>query len=445
MRSFKFLKNIICLVIVLATVLISFASCGGLGKPLLKLDNSELSVNLFKLYLSRTKGMLCSADYFGQTAKDSGFWETWIDVYDKKTYNTHYTELVLDNAKSYLAAVAEFDRLGLKLPQSYIDEIDAKLQEMIDSDADGSINAFNAILSEYGANYDILREAYIIEAKIAYLREELFGVNGSKIGANIIDDYYKENYVRFKQIFLYSYELVYDEDANGDKIYYRNDDNSRVSYDTTQTAKTNADGKYAIDEKGDRVYVYTDENGKERIAYKKTDAAPKQKYDSNGNPVVRYFEANSEEMNILLSDAKAIMEEAKTGDFATFDSLVEEYNQENGSNDYPNGYYVSQNTAYEAREVIDELFKMQVGEIKQIQSEYGIHIIMKYELEDGAYTFEENEDLFISIKTGTYVFMSYLMDELLAEYVSAAKARITVDEELLKTVDIQRAGINFYY
>ena len=150
-------------------------------------------------------------------------------------------------------------------------------------------------------------------------------------------------------------------------------------------------------------------------------------------------------MNILLSDAKAIMEEAKTGDFATFDSLVEEYNQENGSNDYPNGYYVSQNTAYEAREVIDELFKMQVGEIKQIQSEYGIHIIMKYELEDGAYTFEENEDLFISIKTGTYVFMSYLMDELLAEYVSAAKARITVDEELLKTVDIQRAGINFYY
>ena len=445
MRSFKFLKNIICLVIVLATVLISFASCGGLGKPLLKLDNSELSVNLFKLYLSRTKGMLCSADYFGQTAKDSGFWETWIDVYDKKTYNTHYTELVLDNAKSYLAAVAEFDRLGLKLPQSYIDEIDAKLQEMIDSDADGSINAFNAILSEYGANYDILREAYMIEAKIAYLREELFGVNGSKIGANIIDDYYKENYVRFKQIFLYSYELVYDEDANGDKIYYRNDDNSRVSYDTTQTAKTNADGKYAIDEKGDRVYVYTDENGKERIAYKKTDAAPKQKYDSNGNPVVRYFEANSEEMNILLSDAKAIMEEAKTGDFATFDSLVEEYNQENGSNDYPNGYYVSQNTAYEAREVIDELFKMQVGEIKQIQSEYGIHIIMKYELEDGAYTFEENEDLFISIKTGTYVFMSYLMDELLAEYVSAAKARITVDEELLKTVDIQRAGINFYY
>ena len=133
MRSFKFLKNIICLVIVLATVLISFASCGGLGKPLLKLDNSELSVNLFKLYLSRTKGMLCSADYFGQTAKDSGFWETWIDVYDKKTYNTHYTELVLDNAKSYLAAVAEFDRLGLKLPQSSIDEIDVKLQEMIDN------------------------------------------------------------------------------------------------------------------------------------------------------------------------------------------------------------------------------------------------------------------------------------------------------------------------
>lgn len=444
MKSFNFFKKIICLAVVMATLLLSVASCGGLGKPLLKLEDASLSVNLFELYLSRTKGTLCSADYFGPTAKDSGFWETWIDVYEKKTYNTHYTELVLDNAKSYLAAVAEFDKLGLKLPQSYIDEIDTKLQEMIDNDANGSKTAFNAILAEYGANYEILREAYIIEAKIAYLREELFGKNGSKIGANIIDDYYKENYVRFKQIFLYSYELVYDEDANGDKIYYRTD-NSKVSYDTSKTAKVNADGKYAVDENGDRVYVYTDENGKERIAYKKDGAAPKQKFDADGNAIVRYYEKDSEEMKILNSDAKAIMEEAKTGDFAGFDLLVEEYNQEDGSKDYPNGYYVSQNTAYEAGEVIDELFKMQVGEVKQIPSDYGIHIVMRYELEDGAYTFEENEDLFISIKTGTYVFMSHLMDELLADYLKDSKEKITVDEALLKTVDIKSAGINFYY
>ena len=88
---------------------------------------------------------------------------------------------------------------------------------------------------------------------------------------------------------------------------------------------------------------------------------------------------------------------------------------------------------------------MEVGEVKKIRSEYGVHILMRYELVDKAYTFEENEDLFISTKTGTYVFMQSLIDELLYEYLKDYKARVTVDEELLKTVDIKRADINFYY
>ena len=71
--------------------------------------------------------------------------------------------------------------------------------------------------------------------------------------------------------------------------------------------------------------------------------------------------------------------------------------------------------------------------------------VMRYELEDKAYTFEENEDLFISTKTGTYVFMSDLCDELLYEYVKEYKDQITVDEELLKTADIKSAKPNYYY
>lgn len=442
MRPFKLLKKVVCVAVALAMLACTLVSCGGLGKPLLKLDNCELSVNLFELYLTRMKGTLCSSLYFGESAKKDDFWETWIDIYDKKTYNTYYTEMVLDNAKSYLAAVAVFEELGLQLPQSYIDEIDAKLEEMVLNEANGSKTAFNAILANYGANYDILREAYIIEAKIAYLREELFGVNGSKIGANIIDDYYKKNYARFKQVFLYGYEFEYEEDENGDKIYYRND-NSKISYDTSQTAKTNSDGSYVTDNNGDRVYVYTDADGKERIAYKKENASTQKKFDSQGNAKIRYFDGS--EMKILDSDANAIMAEAKTGDFTGFDALVTEYNQEDGSKTYPNGYYVSKDTEYEAIAVIEEVFEMQIGEVKKITSDYGIHIVMRYELEDSAYTFEENEDLFISTKTGTYVFMSELMDELLYEYVKEYKERITVDEALLKTVDIKRADINFYY
>jgi parvulin-like peptidyl-prolyl isomerase len=137
--------------------------------------------------------------------------------------------------------------------------------------------------------------------------------------------------------------------------------------------------------------------------------------------------------------------EAKTGDFEGFDVLVKEYNQEDGSKDYPNGYYVYKNTAYEAIEVIEEVLDMKVGEVRKIRSDYGIHIIMRYELEDAAYTREENEDLFISTKTGTYVFMDELVDELLMEYVKEYKERITVDESLYKTVDIKSVEPNYYY
>lgn len=444
MRSFNFIKRAASITVMLAMLVCSLVGCGGTGKPLLTLDECNISVNLFELYLSRTKGMLSTVDYFGESAKTDGFWETWIDIYDKKTYNTHYTELVLDNAKSYLAAIAVFEELGLTLPQSYIDEIDAELNEMLINEANGSKTAFNAILAHYGANYDILREAYIIEAKMAYLREELFGKNGSKVGVNIIDDYYKENYARFKQVFLYTYEFVYDEDENGDKIYYK-EGTTKISYDTEKTAKTNADGSYVTDRNGDRVYVYTDESGKERIAYKKDGASTKQLYDSNGDPKIRYYSDGDADMQIVNSDANAILAEAKTGDFEGFDVLVKEYNQEDGSKDYPNGYYVYKNTAYEAIEVIEEVLDMKVGEVRKIRSDYGIHIIMRYELEDAAYTREENEDLFISTKTGTYVFMDELVDELLMEYVKEYKERITVDESLYKTVDIKSVEPNYYY
>ena len=441
MNLFSILKKSICFILIFSMLACALVSCGGTGKPLLMLDDCNISVNLFELYLTRTKGMLSSTEY-GDSVKTDDFWETWIDVYDKKTFNTYYTELVLEDAKNYLAAIAVFDELGLELPQSYIDEIDADLEEMIQNEANGSKSAFNAILAHYGANYDILREAYIIEAKIAHLREELFGKNGSKVGANLVDDYYKENYARFKQVFLYTYEFVYDEDANGDKIYYRND-TSRISYDTSKTAKTNEDGSYVTDKNGDRVYVYTDDDGKERIAYKKDGASAKQQYDSTGEPKIRYYKETDPEMKIVNSDANVILSEAKSGDFEGFDALVSEYDQ--GSDDYPNGYYASQYSSYEAINVIEEVFDMEIGEVRKIRSDYGIHIVMRYELEESAYTFEENEDLFISTKTGTYIFMSDLVDKLLYEYIKEYKERITVDEDLLKNVDIKSVDINFYY
>lgn len=442
MRGFKFLRKALCAFLALSIILCAFVACGGTGAPLLSIGETSLSVNVYEFYLSRMKGMLCTTAYFGESAITPEFWDTWYSVEDKKDYNDFYSEIILEDAKTYLAILEEFNKLGLELPQEVLDAIDADLQEMIDNDANGSKNAFNKLLSEYGANYDVLREVYIIEKKIEYFSKHLFGENGSKIGVDIIDKYFKDNYLRFRQIFLCSYEYVYEVDENGDEIYFRND-NSKISYDTTKTAMTKEDGSYVTDENGDRVFVYTDEEGKERIAYKKDGASIKHKLDADGNPLIRNF--TDSEMKILNSDADAILAEAKEGDSAGFDVLVNEYNQDDTNERYPNGHYFSKNGNYDVMNVFEEVMSMGVGEIRKIPSEYGIHIVMRYELQDQAYMLEGNEEFFWDSDAKTYSFMSDLIDQLTYDYVKDTRKKVVVDEELLATVDIKRAGVNFYY
>ncbi len=438
MRS---VKRIIALILVCLMTTLAFVGCSSKGKPLMTLEDNEISVNLFELYLSRMKGMLCTSTYFGESAKKDTFWDTWMDVYDNTTYNTHYTGIVRESVKGYLAALALFDERGLKLPDSYIDEIDAEMEKLVEDQADGSKTAFNAIIGEYGVNYEMLREAYIIEAKIDYLQDDLFGADGSKIGTNLIEDYYQENYARFKQVFLSSYEYVYVTDRNGDVMYFKDD--GRISYDTTKTAKTDPDGKYVADENGDRVYVYIDENDNERIAYKTEGASREHKVDAKGQPVVRYYDDT--EMEALTAKANEILGQTKKNDTINFDVLVSKYNEDDGAEEYPNGYYVSKSANYNSPEIINALFDMEVGEVRMVKTDYGIHILMRYEAKAGAYADDEYKNLFISNTTGTYLFMDSLKGELFAKYLEPYKANIEIDEELYATVDIKRAGINYYY
>ena len=156
-------------------------------------------------------------------------------------------------------------------------------------------------------------------------------------------------------------------------------------------------------------------------------------------------EFTASEMKILNSDADAIMAEAKVGDTVGFDALVDVYNQDDTNEKYPNGHYVSKNMDYDLMEVIKEAINLEIGQIKKVQSDYGIHIIMRYELEEDGYMLEENEEFFISKTTGTYSFMSDLVDQTMYNHVKDKLDKIEIDTELLAGVDIKNAGVNFYY
>ena len=445
------LKKILVLTLSCMLILSCVAGCSSRGKKVMELEGEDITVNMLMLLMSRMKGNLASGYAFGTKALNDSFWDTVMDASTGKTYNEYYTDMVVDNAKTYLAALYLFDELDLKLPDETVDEIDDEIQRLIDTDGEGSKTYLNTVLSEFGANIKILREAYIMEAKIAYLNDHLFGADGSLISAENYEEYYQNNYVKFRHIFFFTTEAVYETDENGDTIYYSDLTSKKIAYDDDREGvkkKTDADGNVVKDSKGDIVWVYTDEGGKERVSYdeKGTAEQPSQRnpiLDEKGNVLTR--ELSKDELIKLSDKVQFIMEtEAREGEYALFDKLVEEYGEDEGMTNYPNGYYLTKNSDYDSPEVVKALFEMEEGEIRRVESEYGIHIVMKYELDKGGYADEKNETFFMS-SDGSYSFLSSLKNELLDEYLAKYKEDIVIDEELLKSVSMKTVGANYNY
>ncbi len=429
-----FFKKILVFTVALAILVTSLVGCGSTGKSAISLGKSEITLNLYMLLLSRMKGTVASIN--GTAALKDSFWDTIIDASEGKTQNDYYCEMVLDSAKTYVSALHLFDELGLKLPASYTESIDQEIADLMEYDADGSKTVFNSILADYGANVKVLRESYVMEAKIAYLNDYLFGADGSKISADIFEEYYKENYVRFRHIFFFTTRPVYDTDANGDTVYYTKD--GKISYDKT-AIKKEENGAVVKDKNGDIVFVTEDGH----VAYDKKNGNPNPMLDSQGN--VMTTKLDTKEL-IALSDliSEKITPYLTNGGYTMFDSLVETYGEDEGMTAYPNGYYLMENSDYDAPEVVEALFDMETGEIRRVESEYGIHIVMKYPHEENGYALTENGDFFRN-EDGSYAFLSTLKSMLLAEYIEKYSHSIVVDEKLIKSVGMKTVGANYNY
>ena len=432
------IKKIFILTLACVMILTSVVGCSSRGKTMIELGDSEISVNLFMLLLSRMKGKLASAYSFGEKALYDSFWDTVMDASTGQTYNDYYTDMVLNNAKTYIAALHLFDDLGLKLPDSYMDTIDKEMDDLLENDGDGSKSALNSLLAPYGANYTVLRDAFIMEAKISYLKDHLFGANGSLIADSLIEEYYQETYVKFRHIFFFTTKPVYDEDANGDTIYFTED--GKIAYDKEKGHKKEEDGKFVTDKNGDMIF-YKDDG---RIAYDSKNGYPNPVLDASGNVVTTKLTAD--ELIRLSDKAQLIMEdEAKEGDYKLFDALVEKYTEDEGMTKYPNGYYLTATSNYDEPKVVEALFEMEEGEIRIVlDGTYGIHIVMKYELDEGGYADEKNADFFRT-SDGSLAFMSTLKNIMLEQYVEKYKADIVVDEKLLSSVSMKTVGANYNY
>lgn len=436
----RFTVKIFLLLLVLALCLPLLAGCSGKkGKTLIEMEGVKVSVNTYELLLSRMMGALARAQ--GLSIENDDFWTVVVDS-DNTTYEEYLREAILENAKTYAVGVYLFDEVyGLTLPKETVDAIDQELKEFVEYDGDGSKAAFNQVLSEFGVNYDILRQTYIMEAKIDALKVHLYGQAASKIADSVKDEYCRENYVRFKQVFLASYYYVCETDANGDDIYYTENSlgNKIVCYDK-ENGKTQTDKNGNVIKDKDGYEVYFTEDGK--IAYDKKNGNTAFVFDKDGQPVVGDY--TKEELVEIKKEANTILDKIPAGEYDAFEIFMEQRGEDEDAQTYANGYYLHHDPANYAsypylESIVEALADMEVGEVALVESDYGYHVIMKYPMEKGAYADKDNEDWFEGFTEG-------LVEDMFMSLCKEHMDKVTVDEEILATVPPMREiGKNYYY
>lgn len=439
---------------VLALLMIAcpLAACSTANKTAVSLGDNKVSVGMYSLMASILKGSLA---YGNPSANTAAFWDTVVNKDSGQTNEGLYNGVLLETVKNNLYKLAIFDELGLTLPEATVAEIDEKLAFWVDYDGEGSKNNFNEELSKYGANYDILRDYMIMAAKIEYVVEYLYG-GGEKISDGVKQQYLDESYVRFKQILLPYFEYVYETDENGDDIYYTED--GKICYDPDNkdatTVDSDGDGKSNRDKNGDIIWYIDDEKGNPHICYDKENGKRKNLLDDNGKEVTREY--NSAEKSEVWNNADKIYKETQTGNFNGFEALMLVYDENYGNTAETDitgeSIYLNKDIEYKPLYpdgVVDKLAKtaagIAVGEIARIETDYGVHIIMRYELEDNAW---ENKSYsgYFEDETGISDFTALLINSLFYDEVQRTKDRlgeVKVDAAAVADVSIKTVGINY--
>ncbi len=431
----RIIKSII-LIALAVLMLLSLASCAGdeerVSVPVLECGDKAIDISMYEFLLSRMKGNLARNKY---EVNDPEFWQNLTE--SGESYEDYYNRTVLENCKRYLAASVIFEREGLTLPQSVIDAVDEEIAFYIDYDGKGDEHKFNEILKKYGADTRSLREIYLIEKEYELVLQHLYG-NGSLISDSVKEEFYKDNYVRFKQILFPKFYYEYERDSEGNIIYF-DTESGKPLYDSEK-------GNYAFDE-NDNFYrddygcvIYFDSKG--NILYDTNKGQPSVITDESGEGVKHYYSEN--ELEKFKLEAEALSIELGKGNTSAFEAEMNEHiNILGADQEYSDGYYLSlvESRGYEEylTNILAELQEMEEGEISAVESEHGYHVIMKYSLDSGKYSDSAYSEWFV-------YFTGSLINELFLDKLETVIGEISVNVENLSSAEsITALGIDFDY
>ena len=425
------IRRLLTAMLALVLCALLLCSCASSGKVLMHIGKTELTLNTYELLLSRMKGTLA---YNGYEVENDSFWD-YIWSAEGATYGDYFSAEILNAAQDMLLRLYLFDEVyQLTLPQSYYDEIDVYMSDLLENDFGGSKTAFNNAMAEYGINMNMLRENYIMEDKVEYLSTYL----SSMTADSAREEYYNANYVCFRQILVPLYEYLYETDENGDLIYYRTGTNY-IAYDTKNgTTVTATDGTLRTDENGDTMYFHADGS----IAYD-TEGGELVGLDADNDGYVDYQELSEEEIANITENAQALSALIEAGDFTVFEAYGAEYAGDDGIWDaYPNGIFLNEAQSYSLEylnQLSTELADAAVGDVILFQSDSAFHLVMKYPLTEGAWDQDDNADWF-----GT--FEDEVTESIILKLCEEYADQVVIDNEVLsEAASMKEIGANWNY
>ena len=427
----KHVLRALALLLVLTLVVPVFSACARHGKTAIRVGDHEISVNVYMLYLSRMKGSLSAA---GESVNDPDYWKTYIST-DGTTYNEYYTGKVLEGMKQIAAALYLYDELGLELSSDMEDSIDAWIDTLVEEVADGSKSQMNSILSAYGANLTVLRDAALLEARIEQLKTHLYGESGALLGATAKEEFYQATYYRGFQMLYANYYPDHEKDAEGNSVYYQKD-SAKIAYDTENGVATEEK-----DKNGDTVYRKQKDDGSlGAIAYDSEKGTLKYFKDEDGEQTYSFY--SDEEMELRYDILSEIAEKCKNNPALYLDYAAKlSDNTEFNSTYAPNGMYFSAG-AYVSDQVFGtfatELAKLEIGELAILESEIGYYLIMRVDLDTEAWAHDANARWFSTMNT---LCVEYMLQQRTADYLQY----VNVDESLLEGIDMASIAANNYY
>jgi len=400
----------------------------------MKYKNYAISLEFYEFMLARTKGELARKKYDISSTGD--FWTDTV-ASTEQTVEQYYNESVLNKCKNYLAALVLFDKEGLKLTADELSAIEDEIAFYIDYDGNGDQKKLDAILSKYGTDVEGLREIYTVEAKYKKLMTLLYGTDGSQIADIVKRDHYTKNYHRFKQIFVSNFHYEYQTDEKGNIIYF-DPETAKPVYDTENGKVIYVDG-YSIKDQYDQP-IYYDADGK--ILYDQKKGYPTPKLDENGEAIV--YKYTESEMAERIECMQKLQSELAEDNFALFESHMPEWELYEGADEYySDGYYLSRIESHGYKkymlDILSALEQMVPGEIRTVESQYGYHVIMKYDLDEGKFNDVEYAEWYASFNESLQNKLFLLKCE---QFYSDIKL---VDEYLKKARSIKVLGTNYDY